>query len=145
MRVSYSCQPGLHEAYYDQQAGGGLPVFAGTRFQKGHGFGNILGGLLRVAMPLVARGSRALGKEVVKAGVGVLGNVLEGKSGRLAAQHHLKAAAKRTLKRAAAEVVGKTIKSPRIETKRIRSLASTKRVRNSQQKRARPTPKDIFA
>jgi len=37
----------LYEEYYSRQNGGEIPVFAGRRFQRGHGLGSILGGFIR--------------------------------------------------------------------------------------------------
>jgi hypothetical protein len=37
--------------YYIHQAGKGYPVFAGRRYQRGHGLGSIFGGLFKAAMP----------------------------------------------------------------------------------------------
>ena len=48
--------------YYLNQIGHGMPVFAGTSMQRGHGVGNILRGLLRVALPLV----KSVGKSALK-------------------------------------------------------------------------------
>ena len=55
--------------YYARQAGGALPYFAGAQYQRGHGLGSLLGGLLRSAMPLIKRGVVALGKGALKTGV----------------------------------------------------------------------------
>lgn len=49
--------------YYVNQAGNGMPVFAGTAMQRGHGIGSILKGLFRVATPLIKTvGRQALRK-----------------------------------------------------------------------------------
>lgn len=77
MRVPYCCDSHAHEQYYTQQAGGGLPVFAGARVQQGHGIGNILGGLVRMAIPLLKSGAGILKREAVKAGVGLAGNLFK--------------------------------------------------------------------
>jgi hypothetical protein len=42
--------------YYIHQAGKGYPVFAGRRYQRGHGLGSIFGGLFKAAMPLLKKG-----------------------------------------------------------------------------------------
>jgi hypothetical protein len=42
------------------------PVFAGRRYKKGHGLGNIFGGLFKAAMPLLKRGAKTLGREALK-------------------------------------------------------------------------------
>ena len=52
--------------YYTRQSGGALPYFAGARFQRGHGLGSVLGGMLRSAMPIIKRGAVALGRGALK-------------------------------------------------------------------------------
>ena len=59
-----------YNEYYARQAGGALPYFAGALYQRGHGLGNLFGGLLRSAMPLIKRGAVALGRGALKSGVG---------------------------------------------------------------------------
>lgn len=50
------------------QAGGKLPVFRGYNSHYGAGLGNVLGGIMRKAIPLVAPMLRSVGKKLVKAG-----------------------------------------------------------------------------
>ena len=57
-----------YEDYYLQQAGSGLPAFAGSSFQRGHGVGNLLKGLWRYATPLLKKA----GKQALKTGVSVV-------------------------------------------------------------------------
>ena len=66
--------------YYARQAGGALPYFVGARYQRSHGLGNLFGGLLRSAMPLIKRGAVALGREPLKTGVRIADDVLSGQS-----------------------------------------------------------------
>lgn len=116
MRVPYCCDSHAHEQYYVQQAGGGLPVFAGARVQQGHGIGNVLGGLVRMAIPLLKSGAGVLKREAVKAGVGLAGNLL--KKGTSAI---LKRIAPSSSSHSAAGYKG--IKRQRTVTKPIHSLA----------------------
>ena len=45
-------------AYRNQGGGANFPVFQGSRYsQYGHGFGDILRGIVRFALPVVARGA----------------------------------------------------------------------------------------
>ena len=60
--------------YYARQASGALPYFAG------HGLGSLFGGLLRSAMPLIKRGTVALGKGALKTGVRIADDVMSGQS-----------------------------------------------------------------
>lgn len=62
------------------QIGSGLPIFVGSRGQRGHGLGSILGGLFRSAVPVVKRGLASLGKNAVKTGLSIASDVLEGKN-----------------------------------------------------------------
>ena len=50
-RRMYCCDAsrGLYEEYYSRQNGGEIPVFAGSRVQRGHGLGSILGGFFSSA------------------------------------------------------------------------------------------------
>lgn len=70
-----------YEDYYVSQAGSGLSVFAGARRQRGHG---LMGGLLRMAAPLVKQGVQTLLKKgarhALQTGLRVLNDVESGKS-----------------------------------------------------------------
>jgi len=44
----------MYEDYYTNQHGDGMPVFAGARHQRGHGLGNVFGGLLRNVLVAIA-------------------------------------------------------------------------------------------
>ena len=57
--------------YYLNQIGHGMPVFAGASMQRGHGVGNILRGLLRVALPLV----KSVGKSALKKSIPIIKEV----------------------------------------------------------------------
>jgi hypothetical protein len=109
-----------------QQAGGGLPVFAGARVQQGHGLGNLLGGLFRMAIPLLKSGVGVLKREAVKAGVGLAGNML-------------KKATSATLRKIA-PAGHKGIKRKRTETNAIDSRAGAGKSKRSKKNQH----KDIF-
>jgi hypothetical protein len=48
-----------------------LGVFAGRRYQRGHGLGSIFGGLFKAAMPLLKKGAKTLGREALKTGLNI--------------------------------------------------------------------------
>ena len=100
----YHSYPPDYEHYYLQQVGHGLPVFHGSSAQRGHGLGNILGALFRSAVPLLKRGAKTLGKEALRTGVEIVGDVVEGRSIRDAAKSRSIAAGKRVAKRAVSRV-----------------------------------------
>ena len=62
------------------QMGSGLPAFAGTKMQRGHGLGGILRGLVKVAMPVLKQGAKKLGQSALKTGLHVAGEVARGKT-----------------------------------------------------------------
>ena len=69
-----------YEKYYMNQVGGGLPVFVGSRIQKGHGLGSLFRGLARVAAPLFVKGAKAVGKQMLQSGFQVMDDVAGGRS-----------------------------------------------------------------
>ena len=77
MKHRYCCdaQKSLFTDYYVNQAGGSLPVFQGSRGQRGHGFGSVLSGLFRSAMPMLKR----IGKQALTTGAYIASDMLGGK------------------------------------------------------------------
>jgi hypothetical protein len=78
MKRKYCCDASksLYEEYYVNQAGNGMPVFQGSRGQRGHGFGSVLGGLFRSAMPMLKR----IGKQGLITAASIASDVLGGKN-----------------------------------------------------------------
>jgi len=82
-RRAYWCDASrdLFEDYYSLQNGGEIPVFAGARFQRGHGLGSILGGFFRrLVLPFFKANGKQILANAVKTGMEVADDVLEGKS-----------------------------------------------------------------
>jgi hypothetical protein len=77
MKQRYCCdaQRALFTDYYVNQAGGSLPVFQGARGQRGHGFGSVLSGLFRSALPMLKR----IGKQALTTGAYIASDMLGGK------------------------------------------------------------------
>ena len=82
MKRKFCCDAsrGMYEDYYMLQSGSGLPVFQGSRGQRGHGLGSMLSGLFRSAVPMLKRGLATFGKHALKTGLEIAGDVVEGKS-----------------------------------------------------------------
>lgn len=82
MKRKFCCDASraMYEDYYIQQSGNGLPVFAGSRMQRGHGLGSMLSGLFRSAVPMIKRGLATFGKHALKTGLEIAGDVADGKS-----------------------------------------------------------------
>ena len=84
------------DGYEYEQAGGELPAYAG-RAMMGKGLGNVFGGLLRAAAPVLKKIGTTVGKRALKAGVSVASDLLGGKN------------IKSSLKRRAPEVGGELL------------------------------------
>ena len=77
--------------YQAQQQGHGMPVFRGSLWQMGHGqmgygLGNLFRSIAKVAMPMLKRGGKALGKIVATTGADLLGDIASGKNVKEAAK-----------------------------------------------------------
>jgi len=71
----------LYKEYYSRQNGGEIPVFAGRRFQRGHGLGSILGGFIRrLVLPFFKSNAKIMLKNAAKTGVEVTSYVIDGRS-----------------------------------------------------------------
>lgn len=70
--------------YYAAQSGGGLPVFKGSAYQRGHGIGGFLSGMARGILPTVLPGLKST---VLKHGIGLATDVLGGQSLKESAKH----------------------------------------------------------
>jgi hypothetical protein len=76
MKPTHRYDTKAYHDYYIHQAGKGYPVFAGKRYQRGHGLGSIFGGLCKAAIPFLKKGAKILGHEVLKTGLNIAGYVV---------------------------------------------------------------------
>ena len=70
----------FYKDYYEQQVGNGLAVFRGATVQRGHGIGGFFSNLLKGALPMIKSGAKTLGKELLKTGMEISGDLIGGKS-----------------------------------------------------------------
>ena len=99
-RRAYCCDASrdMYEEYYSRQNGGEIPVFAGRRFQRGHGLGSILGGFFRrLVLPFFKSHGKRMLANAVKTGMEVADDVLEGKSVKDSAKSRIPAGIKRAV------------------------------------------------
>ena len=139
MKCKYECAKGLYDQYYLDQSGSGLPVYVGNRYIRGSGLGSIFSGLLRSAVPLLKAGGKHLLKEGAKAGLQVVGDVMEGRN----IKDSLKTRAKATGKQLFQQAVGgvkRNILPPGRSHKRIKQSRAGK----PRHKKRRIQPRDIF-
>ena len=72
----------MYEDYYTSQSGLGMPVFAGARYQHGHGLGSILSGLFRrIILPFFRANGRTMASKAIKTGLEVADDVAHCKCG----------------------------------------------------------------
>ena len=55
-----------------------MPVFAGARYQKGHGLGSILSGLFRRVLPFLKANGKNFAVNLLRTGVDVADDVFDG-------------------------------------------------------------------
>ena len=67
----------LTDHYLTQQHGRNIVGFRGGRMQRGYGIGDMFKSLVRVAIPLLKRGAKVVGKRALKAATEVGQDVLE--------------------------------------------------------------------
>lgn len=76
--VSNRVEP--YTAYYTNQAGNGIgTVYRGVGTQKGRGIGSFLSGLFRSVLPILKRGAHTVGREALRTGANILGDIVESK------------------------------------------------------------------
>ena len=124
-----------YENYYLQQAGSGIPAYAGVPSQRGHGLGSILGGLFRGALPLLKNIGKTVGKQLLKSGLEVASDVVSGQK--------FKTSMKRRAREGASTLLGVQSGSG-VQRKRspLKSASSRKGV--GRKRRKREITPDIF-
>lgn len=131
-----------YDAYFCQQAGHGLPVFIGSRSQRGHGLGSFLSGIGRMILPIFKTGGKALLREGALTGLQVARDALDGRNVGESFKEHARDAGKRLLHGAVDHLAGNQsgsgLRAPPGEPARKRiKLGAHKR--RSQSKKRRQT------
>ena len=122
-----------------------LRVYAGRRRQRGYGLGGLFSSLFRSAAPLLKQGLKTVGKQALRTGASVLGDVLEGRQLKESvvtrAEEGGKALGHQALR--AISEPKKKYKRPSHDTLSV-IRAPTKQARRRKRKGAPPT-RDIFS
>ena len=100
MKPTHHHDTKAYQDYYIHQAGKGYPVFAGRRYQRGHGLGSIFGRLFKAAMPLLKKGAKTLGRKALKTRFNMAGDVVQGRNIKQAAKSRLKSTGQNLLQKA---------------------------------------------
>ena len=104
--------------YYLEQAGHGLPVFSGARTQRGHGLGNIFGGLAKMVLPLVKSALPTIKRQAAKTGMRIASDVLRGKSPKNAVKDRALEAGNEMLQRVIDRPINTKAKRKRVSSSR---------------------------
>ena len=115
----------FYQNYYLEQVGTGLTVFKGRRVQKGYGIGGFFSGLLKRAMPILKTAGKAVGKQLLNTGAGVVRDLLDGENFGASAEKRFKGAASNLLDEASGSndinpVPHPTMKRARRKVKRMK-------------------------
>lgn len=109
-----------YEHYYKHQAGSGVGViYKGAPYQRGHGIGSFLGGLFRSVLPLLKNGAKAVGKEMMNTGVGLLSDMVNNRPLEESVKNRVRDATS-TLKRKVDEKVNRLMSGSGYKNKRLR-------------------------
>jgi len=140
-RKAYCCDASRHmyEDYYSRQVGGEIPVFVGSRYQRGHGLGSVLKGIFhRFVIPFFRAHGKTLARSALKTGVDVAEDVLEGRTLKESAKHRIPEGIKRT----ARTLISQSGSGTR---RRGGGRKSGTRRRGGKRRKLRLSAKDIFA
>ena len=78
--------------YYANQVGNGLGVFSGTTIHKGAGIGSLIGSIFRKTMPLITKGAKTIGKQLVQTGLNIASDAMQGENVKSSAEKNFKTA-----------------------------------------------------
>lgn len=84
------------DEYYERQAGG-LPAFVGSTIQQGGGIGGIFTKFMRGMGPIIKRGAKAAGEQLLSTGINIASDVIDGKPFADTAKSNLKSGGKQLL------------------------------------------------
>lgn len=134
-------KPCPYLAYYSGQAGSGIgaTVFKGSPYQRGHGVGSFFSGLFRSIMPLIRRGVGTVGKEALRTGVNILGDLQEKRPIKEIFKTRISEAGGNLKRKAENKIdtilTGSGYKKKRKAAKRIQSHTPRARAKNTKKKR----------
>ena len=73
----------FYEQYYSSQAGNGIDYYSGRNYmprQYGNGIGNFLRPLGRMLTPLLKKGAKSVGRNLLNTGVDIVKDLIDGQS-----------------------------------------------------------------
>ena len=119
------CQP----AHFTRQIGGGF--YSGVRKQQGYGLGGLLAKLGRFVLPILKPVVKSIGKQAIRSGAQIAGDILDGQNPKQAFKQNLRQGTK--------ELFQKVVKK---KLKPVKRKRKSKKVISSKTKRSKKL--DIF-
>ena len=91
----------MYQDYYTgkhQFGSGNMPIFRGAKYQRGHGLGNMLGGLLRtIILPFVKRNVSMMAGKAIKTSINLASDASRGVPFKQSFKTHVPKALKETV------------------------------------------------
>ena len=114
--------------YYARQAGGEVgDVFRGASYQRGHGIGNFLSNIFRTVFPLFKSGAKAIGKQALDAGFGVLRDQINRKPLKQSLKERMRSAGDNLMRQAESKIDG--MRGAGYKRKRVQPKKQVKRLK----------------
>lgn len=115
-----------------------ITPYAGARYQRGHGLGSVFKTLARIAIPL-------LKGPVMKAGVGLAGDMIRGKTMSQALKNRVRPLVGEVLHTAGSRVAGSAPRRPPVKRRKKKRAGASAGGYNKRRRRAAPASRDIFS
>ena len=112
------------------QSGHGMIGFRGSAYQRGGGFGSLLGGLFRSFLPVAKSIGKTVGKQALRTGAEVAADALSGRNIGEAFEERGKAGAAKLVKKGMKNLNGKK-KKPRKRPQKGRGLGARPQTRST--------------
>lgn len=127
-----------------------MPIFRGEQTQRGYGLGSVLTGLFKSATPLLKKGAASLGRTLLKTGVNVAKDALQGKNVKDSVVQHSKDVGKGLVRKLVDEtssIAGPKVKRARkrVKKKAARGSSSSRSKKSGKRRRNQRPAKDIFS
>lgn len=145
MKVPYNILGSTQDynAYYNLQAGGNLPYFTGSTIQTGHGIGSMLAKVFKgTVLPIMKKGAKAVGKELLNTGLSVAGDVISGQNFKSSAKKNLVNSGKNLLGSLTSSLINP---KPPVKRKLNKKRQSTKTKKVQKRNKRQKLTSDIFS
>lgn len=125
---NYNSPSPFFKYFYENQAGGAMPVFRGVTRQRGYGIGSMFARMARGILPMMKNVAKDAGKELLRTGARIAKDVIDGANVSDAARSNLSAGGKNLIRTLSSRISAgsrggvkrKPAKKPPVKRKRRR-------------------------